>query len=74
MFKIFSPLALIPIYFVYVLFISVFSFNPIILTAGILGAVFYCLFTLEKKELFQAVRLLCFYVFDNNADQSAVFS
>lgn len=52
MFKNFNPIALF-IYFVYVLFISVFSFNPIILTAGILGAVFYCLFTLEKKSVFK---------------------
>lgn len=55
-FKNLNPYTLIS-YFVFVLFISIFSFNPVYLGLGMLGAVFYCFLILEKKNIFKSLLL-----------------
>lgn len=50
------------IYFFYVIFISIFSFNPIILIFGFIGAVSYCLLVCERKRIIKSL-LFCIIVF-----------
>jgi energy-coupling factor transport system permease protein len=52
--KNFNPIVLL-IYFIYVLFISIFSFNPILLISGMLGAVLYCLVVSDKRSLLKSI-------------------
>ncbi len=52
--KSFNPIVLL-IYFIYVLFISIFSFNPILLISGMLGAVLYCLVVSDKRSLLKSI-------------------
>lgn len=53
-FKNLNPYFLIS-YFIFVLFISIFSFNPIYLTSGMLGALSYCFLILEKKNILKSI-------------------
>lgn len=59
--KNFHPLTLF-LYFLYVLFISVFSFNPIVLVSGLSGAVLYCLIISDKKAALKLL-LTCIIMF-----------
>ncbi len=52
--KNFNPVVLL-LYFVYVLFISIFSFNPILLASGMLGAVLYCLVVSDKRSVIKSL-------------------
>lgn len=60
-FKNLNPYFLIT-YFVFVLFISIFSFNPLYIGGGMLGAVSYCFLILEKKNIYKSL-LIYFLVF-----------
>lgn len=53
-FKNLNPYFLIT-YFVFVLFISIFSFNPLYTGGGMLGAVSYCFLILEKKNIYKSL-------------------
>lgn len=70
--KNFHP-ACVFLYFFYIIFISIFSFDPIILCVGFLGVVLYCLLITEKRALIKSL-LIYFIIFLAVAVTNPLFS
>lgn len=62
MFKNLHPLTLFSYYF-FIIFISVFSFNPVILVSGLLGSLLYLLFINDKNNILKSTAVyLCIFI------------